>query len=77
MYIKMGERLKIRWNIFAGIMFTVIGMCLLNYYALFPEADVIDEKRYNIDDVDKKTSSDNNDSKSIDEGRYLVYKDAA
>lgn len=28
----------VRWNIFVGILFSVAGMCLLNYYSLFPDA---------------------------------------
>lgn len=56
----------IRWNIFAGIMFTVIGMCFLNYYALFPDADIKDAQKYNIDE-NKETTDDN---------RYIVYKNA-
>lgn len=30
---------EVRWTVFAGIVFSVVGMCLLNYYALFPDAD--------------------------------------
>lgn len=41
----------VRWNIFAGIVFSVIGMCLLNYYSLFPEADLRDEKKYHLVDT--------------------------
>lgn len=56
----------VRWNIFAGIMFTVIGMCFLNYYALFPDADSKDEKKYNID----------NKERVEDDNKYIVYRDA-
>lgn len=35
----------VRWNIFAGIIFSVIGMTLLNYYSLFPEADKTKQPR--------------------------------
>lgn len=42
----------IRWQIFAGIVFSVIGMCLLNYYALFPDADRVAERE--LDTVVKK-----------------------
>lgn len=48
----------VRWNIFAGIVFSVLGMCLLNYYALFPEADKRDAEKYdkngNNPDEDEK-----------------------
>lgn len=42
----MTNRQAVRWNIFAGIMFTVVGMCFLNYYSLFPQAEIIDRKKY-------------------------------
>lgn len=35
----------IRWNIFMGIMFSVTGMCLLNYYSLFPDAEEEERQR--------------------------------
>lgn len=44
----------IRWNIFAGIMFTVVGMCFLNYYSLFPQAEIRDNEKY-YDDDNKNT----------------------
>lgn len=34
----MTSQQPVRWNIFVGIIFSVAGMCLLNYYSLFPEA---------------------------------------
>lgn len=36
----------VRWTIFAGIMFTVVGMCFLNYYSLFPQAEIIDRDKF-------------------------------
>lgn len=40
----------VRWNIFAGIMFTVVGMCFLNYYSLFPQAEIRDGEKYSVDE---------------------------
>lgn len=40
----------VRWTIFAGILFTVVGTCLLNYYSLFPNASLDEEKK---DDTNK------------------------
>lgn len=34
----------IRWNIFAGLLFSVAGMCLLNYYSLFPSVESEDNE---------------------------------
>lgn len=31
--------LNIKWHIFAGILLSAAGMCFLNYYTLFPEAE--------------------------------------
>jgi hypothetical protein len=59
----------VRWNIFAGIIFSVAGMCLLNYYSLFPQAEVRDAEKYyehNGDEGgggDTSNSKDNNSSK--------------
>lgn len=62
----MVERHPIRWTIFAGIIFTVVGMCLLNYYSLFPEADKTDAKKYDI----------GNNGDDNDDARYIIYKNA-
>lgn len=35
----------VRWNILWGILFSVTGMCLLNYYSLFPIALAEQENR--------------------------------
>lgn len=35
----------VRWNILWGILFSVTGMCLLNYYSLFPIALAQQENR--------------------------------
>lgn len=50
----MTNRQAVRWNIFAGIMFTVVGMCFLNYYSLFPQAEISDRKKY--DDTEDETT---------------------
>lgn len=46
----------IRWNIFAGILFSVAGMCFLNYYSLFPDVDKRDEEINNNKDIINRTS---------------------
>lgn len=35
---------EVRWTIVAGIIFTVIGTCLLNYYSLFPNEAAKEER---------------------------------
>lgn len=65
----------IRWHIFAGILFSVAGMCLLNYYSLFPDVDKRDEEMINNNNND----DDGNNKKQVDKSSYdigykLVYK---
>lgn len=45
----MQDKKPVQWHIFAGILFSVLGMCLLNYNALFPDNQT---KRTNNDDDD-------------------------
>lgn len=46
----------VRWNIFVGIIFSVAGMCLLNYYSLFPEAEKQDILALDNGKDEKKTA---------------------
>ena len=45
----------VRWNIFIGIIFSVAGMCLLNYYSLFPEAGKHNTSNNNNNNKNDKT----------------------
>lgn len=51
----MTERHSIRWTTFAGILFTIVGMCLLNYYSLFPNAEMAYKRESNENDDAAKT----------------------
>lgn len=57
---------KIRWNIFAGIIFSVLGMCLLNYYTLFLEEEDIELEKRCIKRLEEKNNNSNNNTTVVD-----------
>ena len=48
----------VRWNILWGILFSVTGMCLLNYYSLFPISLVEQENREKALIAEAETAAD-------------------
>lgn len=49
--------MQIRWNIFIGIMMSAVGMYMLNYYTLFPEANNTSNDDNSNDDGKKKLAN--------------------